>query len=108
MPDPVAEDGTALTVQPGATTATAQVATTVDLGTVSGGVPASGDQGYRARVQWGDATVTDDATVSAIGSDGTATISGSHIWAAAGTYPVRVLTSDSRSDVLATPTVTVR
>ena len=105
----VADNGTALTVEPGAdTTTTARTATTVALGAVSGGVPASGDQRYRARVQWGDGTVTEDASVSAIGSDGTATIGGSHTWAAAGTYTVRVLASDSRSDVLGTLTVTVK
>jgi predicted alpha-1,2-mannosidase len=105
----VADNGTALTVEPGAdTTTTARTATTVALGAVSGGVPASGDQRYRARVQWGDGTVTEDASVSAIGSDGTATIGGSHTWAATGTYTVRVLASDSRSDVLGTLTVTVK
>jgi predicted alpha-1,2-mannosidase len=105
----IADNGTALDLRPGAdTTTTAAASTNVDLGTVSGGVPASGDQGYRARVQWGDGTVTEDATVSAIGSDGTATIGGSHTWAAAGTYTVRVLASDSRSDVLGSLTVTVR
>ncbi|GAB3066249.1 GH92 family glycosyl hydrolase [Intrasporangium mesophilum] len=105
----IADNGAALRVQPGAdTTTTAKTSTNVDLGTVSGGVPASGDQGYRARVQWGDGTVTEDATVSATGSDGSATISGSHTWAAAGTYSVRVLASDSRSDVLGSLTVTVR
>jgi predicted alpha-1,2-mannosidase len=105
----VADNGAALTVEPGPdTTTTAGTATTVALGAVSGGVPVPGDQGYRARVQWGDGTVTDDATVSAIGPDGTATIRGSHTWAAAGTYTVRVLASDSRSDVLGTVTVTVQ
>jgi hypothetical protein len=45
--------------------------------------------------------------VSAIGADGTATITGSHTWARPGTYTVHVLASDSRSDVVASFTVTV-
>ena len=40
-------------------------------------------------------------------ADGTATVEGGHAWAAAGTYTVRVLVSDSRSDVLASLKVTV-
>ena len=92
-------------VTPGAD-ASGQAGTAADvaLGTVTGGVP---DGTYRARVQWGDGSVTQDATVSAPGADGVATIRGNHTWATAGTYPVRVLVSDSRSDVLGTLTVTV-
>jgi hypothetical protein len=102
----VADNGSAMQVKPGAdVSASAGAATDVALGSVGGGVP---DGRYTARVQWGDGTVTEDATVSAPGADGVATISGKHTWATAGTYRVRVLVSDSRSDVLGTLTVTVR
>ena len=50
--------------------------------------------------------MTEDATVTTA-ADGTATVEGGHAWAAAGTYTVRVLVSDSRSDVLASLKVTV-
>ena len=40
-------------------------------------------------------------------ADGTTTVSGSHTWATAGSYVVRVLVADSRSDVVAAQTVTV-
>ena len=85
-------------------TATAGTAAEVTLGTVLGGVP--GD-GYLARVQWGDGTVTEDATVT-VADDGTATVSGRHTWAAAGTYTVHVLAGDTRTDVVGSVTVTVR
>ena len=101
----VADNGSALEVAAAAdATAATGVDTDVTLGTASGGVPA--DTGYTARVQWGDGTVTEDAAVT-VGSDGTATVKGGHTWAAAGTYTVRVLVSDSRSDVLSSLTVTV-
>ncbi|GAB2769223.1 GH92 family glycosyl hydrolase [Terrabacter koreensis] len=101
----VADNGSALGVTAGGdATATAGQAGDVTLGTAKGGVPAAG--GYTARVEWGDGTVTEDATVTT-GADGTATVEGAHTWAAAGTYAVRVLVSDSRSDVLSTLTVTV-
>ncbi|MGO4600734.1 GH92 family glycosyl hydrolase [Terrabacter sp. 2YAF2] len=101
----VADNGSALEVAAGAdTTAKAGADTDVTLGTAKGGVPAS--TGYTARVQWGDGTVTEDAAVTTA-SDGSATVEGGHAWAAAGTYTVRVLVSDSRSDVLASLKVTV-
>ena len=101
----VADNGSALGVTAADdATATAGQATDVTLGTAKGGVPAAG--GYTARVEWGDGTVTEDAAVTT-GADGTATVKGSHTWATAGAYPVRVLVSDSRSDVLSTLTVTV-
>ncbi len=101
----VADNGSALKVAAaGDGTAATGADTDVALGTASGGVP--GPSGYTARVQWGDGSVTEDATVT-VGSDGTAEISGGHTWAAAGTYTVRVLVSDSRSDVLSSHTVTV-
>jgi hypothetical protein len=101
----VADNGSALEVAAAAdTTAATGTATDVTLGTATGGVPAS--TGYTARVQWGDGTVTEDATVTT-GPDGTATVKGGHTWATAGTYTVRVLVSDSRSDVLASLKVAV-
>lgn len=101
----VADNGSALEVAAGAdTTAATGADTDVTLGTATGGVPAS--TGYTARVQWGDGTVTEDATVTT-GPDGTATVKGGHTWATAGTYTVRVLVSDSRSDVLASLKVAV-
>ncbi|WP_374970920.1 GH92 family glycosyl hydrolase [Terrabacter sp. BE26] len=102
----VADNGSALQVKPGAdASAQAGAATAVALGSVSGGVP---DGTYTARVQYGDGSATEDATVAAPGADGVATIGGKHAWAASGTYTVRVLVSDSRSDVLSEQTVTVR
>lgn len=102
----VADNGSAMKVTPGVdASAQAGAATDVALGSVSGGVP---DGTYTARVQYGDGSVTEDATVSAPGTDGTATLTGKHAWAAPGTYTVRVLVSDSRSDVLSEQTVTVR
>lgn len=104
----VADNGAALEVEaPADQTATAGSSTDIDLGTVSGGIPSDDAQGYLARVQWGDGTVTEDAVVSAVGADGSATITGSHAWAEPGDYTVSVLAADSRSDVLATFTVTV-
>ena len=104
----IADNGAALTIEPPASqTAPAGTPTELDLGTIGGGIPDDGAEGYSARVQWGDGTVTEDAAVSAIGADGTATINGSHTWAKAGTYTVHVLASDSRSDVIASFTVTV-
>ncbi|MEO7754348.1 MAG: GH92 family glycosyl hydrolase [Terracoccus sp.] len=101
----VADDGKGLALTAAADQkVAAKASSSVKLGTISGGVP---DGGYVARVQWGDGTVTEDATVSAVGADGTATVTGSHPWATAGTYPVHVLAADSRSDVVATLTVTV-
>ena len=104
----VADNGAALELAaPADQTATAGTSADLDLGALSGGIPAGDGNGYAARVQWGDGTVTEDAAVSAIGADGTATISGSHTWAKSGTYTVHVLASDSRSDVIASFTVTV-
>ncbi|MEO7269278.1 MAG: GH92 family glycosyl hydrolase [Knoellia sp.] len=101
----VADNGTPLTVAPASgTTAKAGVASTVTLGTANGGVPA--EDGYTARVAWGDGSPTEDATVTEA-VDGTATLTGAHIWATPGTYTVRVLVGDSRNDTVATVTVTV-
>lgn len=43
----------------------------------------------QARVQWGDASVTEDATVT-VGDDGVLQFSGTHTYTTAGTYPVNV------------------
>ena len=74
----------------------------VTLGTVSGGTVTDG--AYKARVAWGDG-VTEDATVT-VGADGVATLSCTHTWSK-GTYTVRVLVSDERSDALITLTATI-
>jgi hypothetical protein len=74
----------------------------VTLGTVSGGTITDG--AYKAGVAWGDG-VTEDATVT-VGADGVATLSGTHTWSK-GTYTVRVLVSDERSDALITLTATI-
>lgn len=101
----IADDGAPLTVTPGAAqTVTAGSVATISLGTASGGTP---DGTYAARVQFGDGSPTEDATVSSVAADGTATLSGRHTFSAPGRYTVRVLTSDTRSDVLAAVTVTV-
>lgn len=73
--------------------------------TASGGTP---NGTYAARVQFGDGTDTVDATASSMTAEGNATISGRHTFATPGTYAVRLLTSDTRSDVLTTLTVTVQ
>ncbi|WP_353951051.1 GH92 family glycosyl hydrolase [Knoellia sp. S7-12] len=101
----VADNGTPLTVTPASgATAKAGVASTVTLGTASGGVPA--ESGYSARVAWGDGSPTTDATVT-VAANGTATLSGSHTWATPGSYTVRVLVGDSRNDTVAAVTVNV-
>ncbi|KGN37378.1 GH92 family glycosyl hydrolase [Knoellia subterranea] len=101
----VADNGTPLEVTPAASaTAKSGVATTVTLGEVAGGV--LGEDGYSARVAWGDGSPTTNATVT-VAADGTATLSGSHTWAKPGTYTVRILVGDSRNDTVAQVTVTV-
>ncbi len=97
----VASDGTpapalALTVG-GAAKATTGQAATIALGQAGGG-----EGSYTARVQWGDATVTEDASVDSSGA-----ITGTHTWAAAGTYTVHVTVSDDQTSVTKTLTVTV-
>jgi predicted alpha-1,2-mannosidase len=102
----VADNGKALSVEPAAQqTATAGTAAALDLGVVTGGVPLQ--DGYLARVQWGDGTLTEDATVGKVSDGGAATITGQHTFTAPGTYTVHVLAADSRSDTLATITVKV-
>ncbi|WP_083972014.1 GH92 family glycosyl hydrolase [Actinoplanes awajinensis] len=81
-------------------TATAGQPLTATLGTVTGGV--AGTTGYHARVQWGDGTVPEDATVDAAGA-----ISGTHTYAQPGTYPVHVTAWDTLTGSTVTSTVTV-
>ncbi|MGV9212877.1 GH92 family glycosyl hydrolase [Micromonospora sp. RB23] len=101
----VADDGTPaaalVTAAPGDQSVDAGQVLTANLGSVTGGVPDT--TGYRARVQWGDGTVPDDATVGADGA-----LSGRHTYAGAGTYTVRVTAWDTLSSSTATFTVTVR
>ncbi|WP_127500547.1 GH92 family glycosyl hydrolase [Actinoplanes solisilvae] len=96
----VADDGTphpAVSVTaPAGQTATAGQAFTAQLGAVTGGVGS-----LNARVQWGDGTVPQDATVTA------GAISGQHTYAQPGTYTVHVTAWDSLSSTTATFTVTV-
>lgn len=91
----IATDGTQaapLTVKAaGDVTATAGAASHVSLGTVSGGDPIA-DGSYTARVQWGDATTTEDADVTV--KDGVGTITGSHTYADAGDYTISVTAVD--------------
>ncbi|MGW9027670.1 GH92 family glycosyl hydrolase [Streptomyces sp. NPDC055722] len=100
----VAHDGTPdaklATTAPKDQTATPGKALSADLGSVTGGVPAS--TGYQARVQWGDGTVPDDATVGSSGA-----ISGQHTYVQEGTYTVHVTTWDTLSSSTETFTVTV-
>ncbi|SHG96106.1 alpha-1,2-mannosidase, putative [Jatrophihabitans endophyticus] len=77
--------------------ATTGSAASLTLGKATGG---SGDRS--ARVQWGDASPTADAT---IGADGTVT--GSHTWTAPGSYTVHVTVSDGQSSDTTALTVTV-
>jgi PKD repeat protein len=100
----VAHDGTPdaklATTAPKDQTATPGKALSADLGSVTGGVP--GSTGYEARVQWGDGTVPDDATVDSSGA-----ISGQHTYVQEGTYTVHVTTWDTLSSSTETFTVTV-
>lgn len=101
----VADNGAAVTMKPAeGVTAKAGTAATPNLGTVSGGVP--GEDGYTARIAWGDGSETTDAEVS-VAADGTVTLRGTHTWATPGTYTVRVLVGDSRNDTVQEVTVTV-
>jgi hypothetical protein len=97
----VADDGTptaplTLSVPAGQTT-TAGAAFAADLGTISGG-----EAPYQARVQWGDGTVTEDATVSASGA-----ISGTHTYGQPGPYTVHVSAIDTQGSTMRSFTVTV-
>ncbi|MGI5516240.1 GH92 family glycosyl hydrolase [Streptomyces sp. CA-106131] len=100
----IAHDGTPdaklATTAPKDQTATPGKALSADLGSVTGGVP--GSTGYQARVQWGDGTVPDDATVDSSGA-----ISGQHTYVQEGTYTVHVTTWDTLSSSTETFTVTV-
>jgi hypothetical protein len=100
----VADDGTPaaalVTTAPKDQTATPGKALSADLGSVTGGT--AGSAGYHARVQWGDGTVPDDATVGTSGA-----ISGQHTYAQEGTYTVHVTAWDTLSSSTATFTVTV-
>ena len=102
----VADDGTAapalkLTAGP-STTATTGVGTALTLGRTSGGAPGARVQ---ARVQWGDESATADATVS--NSGGVGTVTGRHVWRAAGTYTVHVTASDGATSTTNAFRVTV-
>ncbi len=100
----VADDGTPAaalaTTAPKDQTATAGQVFSADLGSVTGGVTDS--TGYHARVQWGDGTVPDDATVGSSGA-----MSGQHTYAQEGTYTVHVTAWDTLSSSTETFTVTV-
>jgi hypothetical protein len=97
----IADDGTPTAPLalsgPADQTATAGAAFAADLGTVSGG-----NAPYQARVQWGDGTVTEDATVSASGA-----ISGTHTYGQPGTYTVHVSAIDAEGSVMRSFAVTV-
>jgi hypothetical protein len=99
----IADDGTpapALTVTAAPdSTATTGLATTVALGTAAGGATGAT---RTARVQWGDATVTQDATIAASGA-----VTGQHTWTAPGTYTVHVTVSDGQDSATTSKTVTV-
>jgi predicted alpha-1,2-mannosidase len=100
----VADDGTPpaalVIIVPKDQKATPGQAFSADLGSVSGGV--TGSAGYHARVQWGDGTAPDDATVGASGA-----MSGRHTYAQEGTYTVRVTAWDTLSSSTGTFTATV-
>ncbi|MEV1328433.1 GH92 family glycosyl hydrolase [Micromonospora costi] len=100
----VADDGTpsaalALTA-PADQAATSGQALAADLGAVTGGVPDT--TGYHARVQWGDGTVPQDATIGSSGA-----LTGQHTYAREGTYTVHVTVWDRLSSRTGTFTVTV-
>ncbi|MHA3704614.1 GH92 family glycosyl hydrolase [Jatrophihabitans sp. YIM 134969] len=82
--------------------ATTGVGTALTLGRATGGA-----EGPRtARVQWGDESVTADATVTV--TAGVARITGSHTWREAGTYTVHVTVSDGASSTTKAFRVVVR
>jgi predicted alpha-1,2-mannosidase len=60
----------------------------------------------QARVQWGDASVTEDAVVTAA-ADGTLTIADSHRYSAAGTYTVSVTLANETATTRLSLTATV-
>ncbi|HEY7047708.1 MAG TPA: GH92 family glycosyl hydrolase [Jatrophihabitantaceae bacterium] len=97
----IADDGTpaaALTLTaPAAQTATAGTPLAAALGKVSGGAPP-----YQARVQWGDGTVTEDATVGDAGA-----ITGTHTYAQPGSYTVHVTAVDTEGSTAGSFAVTV-
>jgi predicted alpha-1,2-mannosidase len=99
----IADDGAlppALKVTAGeAGKATTGVPTTLTLGQASGGAEGST---LTARVQWGDASNTADATVSPEG-----VVGGSHTWTVPGTYTVHVTVSDGQTSSTIATTVTV-
>ena len=99
----IADDGTpapalTITAAPDSSAQTGQ-ATTVALGAASGG--ANGAT-RTARVQWGDASITADATIDPSGA-----ITGQHTWTAPGTYTVHVTVSDGQDSATTSKTVTV-
>ncbi|HEX2904610.1 MAG TPA: GH92 family glycosyl hydrolase [Jatrophihabitans sp.] len=100
----IADDGTpapALTATPAAD-ASVRVGTAATLPLAH----AAGGAGVRvARVQWGDDSLTEDATLSA--SQSGSTVSGSHTWTKPGSYLVHVTVSDENSSVTVALTVTV-
>jgi predicted alpha-1,2-mannosidase len=98
----IADDGTptsplAITPADGlhATTGTAASLT---LGSVGGGATGAD---LTARVQWGDASNTEDATVTS------GSVTGSHTWTAPGTYTVHITVSDGQTSATEATTVTV-
>ncbi|GAA3451749.1 GH92 family glycosyl hydrolase [Dactylosporangium matsuzakiense] len=100
----IADDGTpppalALTAAKNQTATVGQPLTAA-LGTVTGGVPDA--TGYHARVQWGDGTAPQDATVGAGGA-----ISAQHTYAGKGGFVAHVTVWDSRSSGTQAFTVTV-
>jgi predicted alpha-1,2-mannosidase len=100
----IADDGTPaaalVSTAPKDQQAGAGQALTADLGSVSGGVPAT--TGYQATVQWGDGSVPEDVTVGASGA-----LSGQHTYQQTGTYTVHVTAWDTLSSITRTFTVTV-
>ena len=82
-------------------TATTGTGTTVTLGRATGG----SDGPVTARVQWGDASVTSDATVAV--RNGVDVITGTHTWTRAGSYSVHVTVSDGSTSTTSALTVVV-
>ncbi|WP_433205481.1 GH92 family glycosyl hydrolase [Dactylosporangium sp. CS-047395] len=97
----IADDGTPppalATTAPANQTATTGASFTAALGTVTGGVG-----GYHARVQWGDGSAPQDASVGAGGA-----ISAQHTYTVKGSFVVHVTAWDTRSSITSTFTVTV-
>ncbi|MGX6608110.1 GH92 family glycosyl hydrolase [Micromonosporaceae bacterium Da 78-11] len=83
----------------------ARSAFTAKLATADGGMPSDGTA-YTARINWGDGTAVQPATVTP-GKDGLADITGNHRYVERGDYTVAVTVDDTVTSAVATTSVHV-